>query len=430
MSWREEADKLDEGVGGDLYSAPTDDYGLSKMLTQPKDDDYDDWRKGAADLDSWRNPTATTSTSMWPELNALKEYERDAQTDQAAIGLSSEIMSDRLGHETDKCAAKVSELGKLVDGVLGAGRKGSSLLDPKFDEKMAAYDNELEAQSEIERRRLNELTDQERAAEQAKQDFYISCQTRNTLGMLNLSSGVEPKVKLEIKQLLDSIGENPDVHDSSALYNNQSPIADTSFWLDSWRWPTQADFEPRAKYARCDTCFDPIQPNTTKGFSGRACRDKKHRFIYHSECFYKVAASPCSYCGVPLVADTERNLSGKWGVHESKNYHVECYQLFAGPRCHVCFDVIFANLKTNKSGQWIKKDSGELLHQECYQELLARVEEETDTSPDSRQDTHATLIAEEKAANTKAIANTNKSKQASGKSKPEKDDDVPPPYKR
>lgn len=361
MSWRDEANQMDENMDGD-------------------NGDEGDWKKRAEDLDDWRKPTETSSSlfsddsprdnNRSSEFSVMADYEKENDQEQKMNDMMSEIESDRLDYDTEKSAKKNEALGKLVDAVL---KKDTSL-----DQKMAAHDQELEVQNAEERHRQKNKEIQKQAAAKAKQEFILSCQQQNELGMMYGSEAQPTSAKSSAKSQLDGIDANPPVYSESELYKSEKPIADTSFW------PTEKDFEKRSDFARCDTCFDPIQVNIERGFCGRANRKKND--IYHSECFNKSGALPCDYCGVPLMADSEKNLCGKWGVFNSKKFHIECYQLFAGPRCGVCFDVIFANQAKRLSGKWIKtKKDGELLHEECYHNLLERLDKERDTSQRAQQ---------------------------------------------
>ena len=92
--------------------------------------------------------------------------------------------------------------------------------------------------------------------------------------------------------------------------------------------------------------------------------------------YFSTGAPECTYCGVPLVRNDAKGLSGQWGIHKQTKYHAECYQLYAGPRCCVCWDVIFADPAKNISGHWLSRSADEIIHMECYNYLRERQLEE------------------------------------------------------
>eukprot|EP00042_Codosiga_hollandica_P033669 m.227293 g.227293 ORF g.227293 m.227293 type:complete len:133 (+) comp54241_c0_seq2:1118-1516(+) len=104
-------------------------------------------------------------------------------------------------------------------------------------------------------------------------------------------------------------------------------------------------------WCSCPTCFDEIKFDAARGYSGRANRNQ-HGELAHAECFRKDSGPFCQECCLSLYAQSDRGLTGQWGIFKEKRYHLECYQRFAGPRCSSCFDVIYMNAEKGFSGFW------------------------------------------------------------------------------
>lgn len=163
-------------------------------------------------------------------------------------------------------------------------------------------------------------------------------------------------------------------NEADALFRPGQAFADPSFW------PTEADSEPNEPFARCFSCFDPITPNVSKSYSGRAVRTRTTATatssgdrgdLYHVECYWKKGAPHCDYCQKSLVC--AEGFSGAWGSWDNRNYHAECFQRYAGPRCSVCFDVVFVNPEKGLSGRWLSvHDSKDVMHLECYEKRTGR----------------------------------------------------------
>lgn len=283
------------------------------------------------------------------------------------------------------------QLGKLADQTIDYE---SITNDQTFQYMLAEHSKQLEVASELERMHIIADTRREEERERARTKFILKSQIENPLGLMNSANRTTTigraldgsQYVIDAQQTLEQsktseiagIHENPPVYTEHDLFDSQELIDDPSFW------PTAQDVEEGFRSPRCYQCFDPILPDVSKGFSGRACRKAKR--LYHSECYFKTGAPECKYCGIPLVRNDERHLSGQWGIHNGEKYHVECYQLYAGPRCCVCFDVIFADPTKNRSGSWVKRKPDEFLHVECYNYLLKRKYEEQYRSGTSLQD--------------------------------------------
>ena len=79
---------------------------------------------------------------------------------------------------------------------------------------------------------------------------------------------------------------------------------------------------------------------------------------YHESCFLKVSGHRCDECYEPLIACSEHNLGGEWGLFEGRRLHLECYRTRGGPRCDRCFDVIAEDVAAGKSGNWVYGPTG------------------------------------------------------------------------